>query len=92
MGEPVAVPDEKLEERSERLLARLDALAAALAGGGVSDEAASRLLASASSAVLQALTLDELMAESSAVWITAPRPVPVAPAARPAESDVPLAA
>jgi len=92
VGEPVAVLDENLEERTERLLARVDALGAALAAGGVSDGAASQLLASASAAVLQALTLEELVAASSAAWIAAPAPVPIAPAAAPAETDVRLAA
>lgn len=51
-----------LQERSERLAARIDALAAALHECGASEEAAARLLGHASTAVLQALTLELLLA------------------------------
>lgn len=76
--------DGALQERSELLAARVDALAAELRASGVSAEAASRLLEAASTAVLHALTLELLLA---------PEPV-AAPAVEPepAETEVPLAA
>ena len=82
--------DGSLDERSERLASRVGALAAALAAGGVSEEVSARVLAHASAAVLQALALDELLAEPSAA-----RVVTAAPVAEPdatAEPGVPLAA
>jgi hypothetical protein len=48
------------QETSERLSARVDALAAALDASGADPAAVSRLLGGAASAVLQALTLDLL--------------------------------
>lgn len=84
--------DENLPDRAERLLARLDALAEALVASGASDEAASRLLASASAAVLQALALDELVAAAAADRVTARNPEPVTGSAAPGGPDVPLAA
>lgn len=77
--------DGALQERSDGLAARMDALAAALQASGVSDAAAARLLEAASKAVLHALTLELLLA---------PEPVAAdAPVAQPpAETDVPLAA
>lgn len=83
-GERVSMPDGALQERSELLAARVDALAAALRAGGVPDAAASRLLETASRAVLHALTLEQLLAP-------APTTAPVAAAER-AETEVPLAA
>jgi len=47
-------------DTSERLSARVEALAAALDASGADPEAVSRLLGGAASAVLQALTLDLL--------------------------------
>jgi hypothetical protein len=44
---------------------RIDALAAALRGAGVPPEQASRLLASAATAAMHAVTLDALLAEPS---------------------------
>jgi hypothetical protein len=90
----VAVPDGNRAERSQRLLARLDALAAELAGSGASAEAATRLLESAWTAVLHALTLDELTARPAADAVAKPEPEPV-PVAEPeaaAEREIPLAA
>lgn len=72
------MPDPGLEERSARLVARIDALAAALHASGVAEEAASRLLAHASTAVLQALTLEALLA----------RPEHAVPATQPAEEPL----
>jgi hypothetical protein len=82
--------DRSLSERSGLLAARVDALATALQESGVDADAASRLLAAASSAVLQALTLDLLFDPAEPV---APPAAPaVEPEATPAEPDVPLAA
>ncbi len=55
-----------LQERSDRLAAHVDALAAALHECGAGEEAAARLLAHASTAVLQALTLELLLAPGGA--------------------------
>jgi hypothetical protein len=54
---------------------RIDALAAALRKAGVPAEQSARLLASAASAAMYAVTLDAILTE--------PPPVPVAPAAVP---------
>ena len=70
--------DGRLQERSERLAARVDALAAALQECGADEDAAARLLGNASAAVMQALTLELLLA---------PQP---APAAQPATEPQPL--
>jgi len=65
---------------------RIDALAAALRAAGVSQEQATRLLASAATAALHAVTLDALLDTSSA-------PAPVAHADElPAQQPVRLAA
>lgn len=58
--------DGALEERSERLAARVEALAVALQESGVSEETAARLLAHASTATLHALTLEALLAPEPA--------------------------
>lgn len=81
--------DGSLPERSGLLAARVDALATALQESGVAEEAAARLLASASTAVLQALTLELLFERPEPVATPAPPAAPDAPAAQP---DVPLAA
>ena len=60
------MPAGALEQRSELLAARVDALARALRASGVADAAASRLLEAASSAVLHALTLELLLAPEPA--------------------------
>lgn len=85
MGERVVMQDGALQERSERFAARVEALAVALLESGVSEDAAARLLANASTAVLHALTLELLVA---------PEPVttPAVEAERPAATEVPLAA
>jgi hypothetical protein len=76
--------DGALQERSDRLAARVDALASALRASGVSDAAAARLLEAASTAVLHALTLELLLA---------PEPIAVpAVEPEPAQPEVPLAA
>lgn len=78
------------QETSERLSARVEALASALRASGADPDAVSRLLADAASAALQALTLD-LMHEPA-------EPAPRAAVAvaselpREPERDVPLAA
>lgn len=55
------MPDDPLQQRADRLVERIDALAEALRAGGVSEEASADLLSQASSAVLQALRLDLLV-------------------------------
>lgn len=77
--------DGGLQERSERLAARVEALAVALQESGVSEDVAARLLAHASTAVLHALTLELLVAPEPAA---APPLEPKAPAV----PEVPLAA
>lgn len=79
-----------LQERSELLAARVEALAASLRTGGVAEEASARLLESASTAVLQALAL-ELLLESPGREVVQPA-APVVEAEPPAAPDVPLAA
>lgn len=76
-----------LQDRSERLASLVDDLGAALRGSGVDDDAALRLLENASAAVLDALTLDLMLAEDP------PRPAAPAPVEEPAvEPVLPLAA
>jgi hypothetical protein len=84
------VAEGSAEERSQRLLARLDAFAAELARSGVSAEATTRLLESAWTAALHALALDELAGETAAA--RAVTPVPLAEPDPTAEPGVPLAA
>jgi SOS response regulatory protein OraA/RecX len=71
-----------LQERSERFAARVDGLASALRAAGVSEEDASRLLTLASEAVLNALTLELLVAERK------PEPRSEAESARTADSSL----
>jgi hypothetical protein len=54
----IAMGDDSLQSRADRLAARVEALAAALRASGVPEEASARLLSQASAAVLQALTLE----------------------------------
>ncbi len=56
--------DDRLQRRADRLAARVEALAEALRAGGVSKEASARLLTNASAAVLQALQLELMTAET----------------------------
>jgi hypothetical protein len=74
-----------LQDRSERLAALVDRLSAALRSSGVAEDAAARLLANASAAVLDALTLDCMLADDPPV---------AAPVAEPAiaEPALPIAA
>jgi hypothetical protein len=51
-----------LDERSERLSGKVDALARALRDAGVAPETAARLLETAATAALHALTLELLLA------------------------------
>ena len=53
--------DDRLQRRADRLAGRVEALAAALRAGGVSDDASAELLSHASAAVLQALRLELLV-------------------------------
>ena len=62
-----------LDERSLRLSARVDALADALRDAGVAPDVRARLLETAATAALHALTLDLLLAPAAA----APAPAPV---------------
>jgi hypothetical protein len=76
-----------LEDRSERLAALVDELGAALRSAGVADDATSRMLENASAAVLDALTLDLMLADDP------PAPRVAAPAQEFAAGPVfPLAA
>jgi hypothetical protein len=76
-----------LQDRSERLAGLVDKLGAALRGGGVAEDAASRLLETASAAVLDALTLDLMLSDD------APPVVVANPVEEPAaEPSLPLAA
>ncbi len=61
-----------LQDRSERLASLVDELGAALRSSGVADDAASRLLMNASTAVLDALTLDLMLAADPPVPAAAP--------------------
>lgn len=74
-----------LHDRSESLAARVDALAAALHECGADEGASASLLGHASAAVLQALTLELLLAPAALP--------PALPAEEPArEPSLPLAA
>ena len=76
-----------LQDRSERLATLVDGLGAALRDCGVAEDAASRLLESASAAVLDALTLDLMLPDDP------PAPRVAASAGEPAADPVlPLAA
>ncbi|HEY2355268.1 MAG TPA: hypothetical protein VGH79_10270 [Gaiellaceae bacterium] len=75
-----------LQDRSERLASLIDGLGAALRSSGVADDAASRLLENASAAVLDALTLDLMLADDAATRVGAPVEQPEA------EPALPLAA
>jgi hypothetical protein len=75
-----------LQERSDRLAAQMDALAAALHDCGADGDAAARLLGHASAAVLQALTLELLLAPTA---VPPPQPAQEKPAREP---SLPLAA
>jgi len=55
-----------LQQRSDRLAARVEALAAALRDSGVPDEASVELMSRASAAVLQALSLELLLERPAA--------------------------
>jgi hypothetical protein len=58
-----SVPGSRASRRSYALSERLDALASALRDAGVSPERASRLLASAAAATLDAVALEHLLAD-----------------------------
>jgi hypothetical protein len=55
--------DDHLQRRADILAARVEALAEALRAGGVPDETSAQLLSHASAAVLQALSLELLVAQ-----------------------------
>lgn len=56
--------DDRLQRRADVLATRVEALAEALRAAGVPDEAAAKLLAHASAAVLQALNLELLLEQA----------------------------
>ncbi len=62
-----------LQDRSERLASLVDKLGAALRDSGVADDAASRLLESASAAVLDALTLEVMLSDDPPAPVATPR-------------------
>ncbi len=78
------------QDSSERFALHVDALAVALQESGAADAAATRLLASASAAVMQALTLELMLAPQRAS--AAAEPLPVAAPEEPAAPEIPLAA
>jgi hypothetical protein len=87
MGEsPFEMSPGALQDRSERLASLVDGLGAALRDSGVADDAASRLLASAAAAVLDALTLDLMLPDDPPVPVAAPVDEPTV------EPTLPLAA
>jgi hypothetical protein len=83
--------EQSVQERSERLSARVEALASALRASGADPDAVSRLLGGAASAALQALTLD-LLHEPAEPLAAGPAVVADLPLERRVERDVPLAA
>ena len=82
--------DSAVQDSSERFALHVDALAVALHESGAADAAATRLLASASAAVLQALTLELLLAPQQAP--AAADSVPATASGEPAAPEIPLAA
>jgi hypothetical protein len=56
--------DDHLQRRADVLAARVEALAEALRAGGVPEEISAQLLSHASAAVLQALSLELLLAHA----------------------------
>jgi hypothetical protein len=77
--------DPDLDDRSRRLSDRIDAFGRALADAGVDTERASRLLETAATAALHALTLELLLApavELGAAATAAAEPAPAEPPAR----------
>jgi hypothetical protein len=72
------MPASALQTRADRLAARIDGLAAALHESRVPDETAARLLSHASTAALQALTLELLLDPPAplAASVDEPEPLP----------------
>lgn len=83
---PCDVSPDALQDRSERLASLIDALGAALRSSGVSEDATSRVLANASTAVLDALTLDLMLPDDVRAPVAAPVDKPTV------EPTLPLAA
>jgi hypothetical protein len=79
------LPHMRPESTALNVTDRIDALAAALRTAGVSDDQASRILASAATAAMHAVTLDALLARPAA----APPATEALPAAT---TPLPLAA
>lgn len=67
-----------LDERSQRLSDKVDALARALRDAGVAPETAARLLETAATAALHALTLELLLTPVGAASAAAVEELPVA--------------
>jgi hypothetical protein len=66
--------DERLQDRADGLAARVEALAAALHASGIPEETAARVVGRASTAVLQALTLELLLDRRRRPSVGAPKP------------------
>ena len=76
----------RLDERSQRLSDEVDALGRALRDAGVAPETAARLLETAATAALRALTLELLLAPTAAAPAATVEELPVAEAADIAEA------
>jgi hypothetical protein len=72
------LPASALQSRADGLAARIDGLATALRESRIPDETAARLLSHASTAVLQALTLELLLEPPALVPAFAVEPDPLA--------------
>ncbi len=72
------MPASDFQNRADGLAARVERLAAALHDSQVADETAARLLSHASTAALQALTLDLLLEPPAPVAAAADEPEPLA--------------
>ena len=72
------MPASALQSRADGLAARIDGLATALRESRIPDETAARLLSHASTAALQALTLELLLEPPALVPAAAVEPEPLA--------------
>ncbi len=63
---------DRVQSRADGLAARVEALATALEATGVAEEASARILAHASAAALQALTLELLLDDSERAAVPPP--------------------
>jgi hypothetical protein len=88
-GDPANLPPmpaSALQTRADRLAARIDGLAAALHESRVPDETAARLLSHASTAALQALTLELLLDPPAPLAASVDEPEPLPGVAVPVEA------